>query len=278
MTNYEIRYVSSSGKVVNLSEGAYYADGTSLPSWEIELVTLNSRVAGIRRGMPEYEFTVAVVSSDEEAATAARNALYEVPAADVETNSPGRLYMNDWYLTGFMTASKPNYYWNERGVAHYELKFVATEARWVRESDKPFVPKADTDFLDYPHDYSYDFASSSSADTVENPNYAPSTVRIDVQGPAVDPSITIGGNRYKVNVELEAGERLVIDGKQKTVEVVSVTGERTNVFSKRDGIQVVGSGEYVFEPVAPGVNSVIWEGSLTFALTLIEQRAEPRWS
>lgn len=106
----------------------------------------------------------------------------------------------------------------------------------------------------------------------------PAPVRIVVQGPAERPAVTIGGNMYAVDVVLDGGQYLEIDGARKTIRVVHDDGRSENVFSKRVGSQVVGGGEYSFAEVPVGESDVVWNGAFKIAVTVIEQRSEPRWS
>lgn len=275
--NYKIKYVSSTGVELNLSGAGIDAHCNNMPSWEFEHVSLNSRLIGFTRSLPEIEIGLIVVADSAEAGIAAKNALYEIPAADRAVMSPGRLYLNDWYLTGYVKAVTVDNFWQLKRAAQYVLTFVATEPLWTREVERTFTAGS-TDGLDFPFDFAFDYAMSVSSDSISNENYAPSFVRIAIQGAAQSPSVTIGGNRYKVDVDVSSGERLEIDGQAKTVEIVGMDGTRTNVFDKRAGNQTLGSGEYVFEKIPSGESPVVYDNGLQFSVTVIEQRAEPRWA
>lgn len=279
ITDYSLKYVNSFGDVLDLTGGANYAHYMELPAWEMETLTLNGRISDLRRSQNEFTIPVNILGNGNAEGVAARNALYEIPALDVVSKTPGKLYFNDWYLQGYMTASKPDNFWQSKHLAQYELKFVASDASWTRETETPFTANAQVSGAkDYPHDYAFDFASSRSVSNIANENFIPSYIRLDIQGPATNPTVFIGGNRYKVDVTVGVNERLVIDGLAKTIEIVDLYGNRTNVFSKRAGSQVVGGGEYVFEKLNPGTSPVVWEGLDAFSVTVYEQRAEPRWA
>lgn len=275
---YPIRYVSPSGDTLELSRRPYDTVGYTLPSWEYEAATLGRKIAGFTRDNADMEISVLVISGDADEATDYRNRLYEIPARDLASKTPGRLYFGDWYVKAFVVAAEPGNYWQARNAAAYGIRLLAVEPMWTRETTKTFLPGRSEDFLDYPHDFSYDFSSASVVDDVLNENFAPAYVRITVQGAVVHPSVTIGGNRYKVDVTLSNSEHLVIDGLSKTVEKVYSDGTRENAFALRAGEQIVGSGEYVFEKVSQGTLPVLWSGDFAFDVTIIEQRAEPRWS
>ena len=66
-------------------------------------------------------------------------------------------------------------------------------------------------------------------------------------------------------------QRIVIDQLQRRIESVTAAGERTNLFDYRD------KENDIFLPVEPGVNTVIYDGSFDFDITLVQQRSEPLW-
>lgn len=278
LKDYKIRYVSSTGQELDLSGGAIDAHGNTMPAWELETVALNNRIVGFSRVLPEVTFALVISSDDDAGGVSSRNSLYEIPASDRARLQPGKLYFNDWYISGYFKASTPDNFWQTRKAAYYELTFVASEPMWTREKTKTFMPQQLADGVDYPLDFSFDYTGSVNFDTIDNENYSPSFVRIVVQGAASEPSVTIAGNEYRVDAEIGAGEYLEIDGLSKKVVVVGTDGSSRNVFAKRHGRQVEGSGHYVFEKIPAGESSVLFSDGLTFSVTVIEQREEPRWA
>lgn len=133
-------------------------------------------------------------------------------------------------------------------------------------------------FLDYPHDYEYDYLARSAAAQIETSVLTPCDVLLTIYGLCDNPSITIGGNRYQVNCGVPANAYLTIDGREKTITVTLEDGTVVNVFA--DGVRGSGQGggEYIFEPIQPGVQAVGWDGSFGFDLGWYEEEGEPPWS
>lgn len=133
-------------------------------------------------------------------------------------------------------------------------------------------------FLDYPHDYEYDYLARSVSAQIETSVLTPCDVLLTIYGQCDNPSITIGGNRYQVNCGVPANAYLTIDGREKTITVTLEDGTVVNVFA--DGVRGSGQGggEYIFEPIQPGVQSVGWDGSFGFDLGWYEEEGEPPWS
>lgn len=277
---FKFKYVSASGRVLELSGGGIDAHGESLPAWTFEALTLNGRIAGLRKQCPVYTIPLIIVAASDQDGIRAKNELYEIPARDRDANTPGRLYFNDWYIEGFMTASAASNFWQVKRAAQYELEFTATSPKWVRESEYSYTERYSPIgiYLDYSYDYPYDFGVSRQVLTVENNNYSDSPIMLRIFGDVENPRITINNNLYRVNVSLAVGEYIEINGFDYTVEIVRANGDRENAFQYVVGDFRRDSGSYIFQPIPPGVSEVIWSGEFDFDIVEFEQRSEPRWS
>ena len=89
--------------------------------------------------------------------------------------------------------------------------------------------------------------------------------------------IIIGRNVYAVDLTLKEGEVLTIDARDKSITLKKADGSEENVFYKRVGTQILGSGSYVFQPIPAGSNVVSWSNKYVFDLTIFDERTEPRW-
>lgn len=96
--------------------------------------------------------------------------------------------------------------------------------------------------------------------------------RVECDGPAVNPSFSIGGNIYQVNGTLLAGERFVINQLENKVTKITNSGEVINAFNLR-------SKTYsVFEPIPTGESLLTYTGEFAISLNLFYERGEPRWN
>lgn len=277
---FKFKYVSATGQTLDLSGSGIDANGAELPSWSYEAITLNGHVAGLKKQLPVYTIPLIIVASDAQAGIAAKNALYEIPAADVDSNTPGRLYFNDWYIEGFMTASVASNFWQLKRAAQYELTFSASSEKWVRETTSSYSQTVNPIgiYLDYPHDFPYDFGVSEQIFTIDNHNYSDTDVMLRIFGNATNPHITIGSNEYRVNMTIPVNEYLEIDGFNHSVTLVRANGKRENAFQHVAGDFRKDSGSYIFQPIKPGISEVTWPGDFNFDIVEYEQRSEPRWS
>ena len=133
-------------------------------------------------------------------------------------------------------------------------------------------------YLDYPHNYPHDYQKTSSTADVTPSVLTPSDVYLAVFGPAVNPYVIVGGNRYQVNVTVPAGGYLIVDGRDKTIQLTLADGTVQNVFSSGVRGGGAGGGSYIFERVPAGTSEVTYDGSFGFDLGWYEEEGEPPWS
>ena len=133
-------------------------------------------------------------------------------------------------------------------------------------------------FLDYPHNFSYDFSKIEAAGSIESSVLSPSDVHLVVYGPAVNPYIIVGDNKYQVNVTVPSGGYLTVDGRKKTIVLTLADGTEQNAFSYGVRGGGAGGGTYIFEKIQPGQQEVTYSGSFGFDLGWYEEEGEPPWS
>ena len=146
---------------------------------------------------------------------------------------------------------------------------------WVKETTHAFRKTAEVgggQNLDMKFDYPFDYFSGMGNKQMNNTAFAETNFRMVIYGQCVDPAVYVNGHLYQVSCELAAGEYLTIDSVSKKIFKTAVDGAITNLFSKRN------RESYIFEPIQPGENSVIWEGEYGLDIILLEDRSEPRWT
>ena len=102
--------------------------------------------------------------------------------------------------------------------------------------------------------------------------FGSSKLRLKIYGEAENPSINIAGHIYAVNGRIQTGESLLIDSITKTIVLTTATGTKVNWFDKRN------RESYIFEPIPSGINSVSYNGTFGFDVTIVEERSEPKWT
>lgn len=269
-----VRYVTSAGEeaVLDGPGGVRCSRGSAL-DWGYSVKELNGRLA--MTALEPLEFSLAASVSGPGAASAL-DALADALSTDAASGSAGRLYVGEWYRR-CVPLSMAHEWCQGDGAFLLELGFRADDPAWVRAEEVELVPP-DPAGLDFPHGFPHDYSPPAMTDSVRNRSPVPCPVRIRVQGPASDWSVRIGANAYSCDIPLIAGETACIDGSDETITVTRASGAVENAFQTFEGVFREGSGSYVFEPVAPGVSPVSWEGCSGVALTVYERRAEIGWS
>ena len=131
---------------------------------------------------------------------------------------------------------------------------------------------------DYPHDYATDYQRPTTGGSVDTGRLVPCQPRITFFGPVVDPEITIAGNKYKVTASVASGARIEVDGKEKTVKLISEDGTVTDKFADALRGSGEGGGEYIFEQIPPGQHEITWDATFGVDVQWYDEVGEPPWS
>ena len=135
-------------------------------------------------------------------------------------------------------------------------------------------------YLDHPYDMDYDYGPPSAPPVIAVDGLDPMPFRMTIYGPCSNPTVTIGGNRYRITGDIPGGARVEVDAVEgeKSVTLVNAAGDRINWFANAERGAGLDSGSYVFQPLPAGRAEVSWPGGYTFELTPVEERSEPPWS
>jgi hypothetical protein len=217
-----------------------------------------------------------VVACESDAvANVVRNRLLEIAEADIMANLPGKIYIGEYYTTGYITGSAKTDYLITGRFCNISLTVTSDNPAWYREQTQVFVPNAgDVDFIgetEYPYDYPYDYAAAASGKQLNCDSIGNSAFKLLIYGGATNPEIIIGDHKYAINGAVSHGETLLIDSLTKTITLNTTDGRHSNWFDKRS------RDSYIFEPLPPGRHDVTWVGTCGFNVTVIEERSEPRW-
>lgn len=243
-------------------------------SWNYDVI--NNRISRFYRQVSTRKIPLLVCCSTTEEANRVRNRLMELAEADIDAMLPGKIFTGDYYTTGFITASKKSDYLTHGRFCKIELTLTSADPSWSRETVHVFGSSdegaaASRSGFDFPFDYDYDYSVSAVSRQVVCDTIKSSKFKLKIYGEATDPAVMISGHAYKINGMVKKGESLLIDSLNKTITLTTATGSKINWFDKRD------RHDYIFEPIPPGINNVIYNGSFKFDLVVIEERSEPRW-
>lgn len=261
-------------RFVGLEHGVYL-NSNELRNYAWDYDVINNRISRFYRSVKARKLPLVVCCSTKEEADEARNRLMEITEADIESIRPGTIYTGDYYITGFITESKKSDYRIHGRTCKIDL-VLTSQTAWSRETVHVFGSTdegaaASRSGFDFPFDYAYDYSITTASRQVVNDTIKSSNFKLKIYGEATDPAVMINGHSYKVNGMIRDGESLLIDSLNKTITLTTASGSKVNWFNNRD------RHDYIFEPIPPGVNNIIYNGSFKFDLTIIEERSEPRW-
>ena len=245
-------------------------------SWDYDVI--NNRISRFYRSVRKRKLPLVFCGKTEAQSIAARNRLTDLAEADVLSLLPGKIWIGDYYTSGYITESAKSEYLIDRRYTKNDLVFASAEPAWHRDVTHVFSLNDNEGSvvgygIDYPFDYPFDYAGTSNktrqivCDTVTS-----SKIKIRIYGEATNPTINIAGHAYTINGMIKQGETLLIDGVNKTITLSTATGAKVNWFDKRN------RESYIFEPIPPGINDVRYDGTFGFDLTVVEERSEPKWT
>ena len=268
-------YENHLGKRFNsLENGVYLVHSDILDySWDFDVI--NNRISRFYRSVTTRGLPLVVIGKTAAEAKEARNKLLDIVEADIQAILPGKIYIGEYYTSGFITASKKSKYMYNDRYCNLNLEFTSAEPGWFTERNYVFVKDngdSSAEYgIDYPFDYAYDYATTLKNSQIVAGGIVGNKFKLRIYGDATNPSISIGGHIYAVNGTIKKGESLLIDSVNKTITLTTSNGQKINWFDKRN------RESYIFEPIPAGMSSVNYVGTFGFDLTLIEERSEPKW-
>ena len=244
-------------------------------SWSYD--SINGRISRFYRPLKNRKLPLVIKCGTDAEAIAVKNRLHELAEADIAAKLPGKIYVGEYYTTGYITSSAKSDYLISKQYTKIDLTLVSDDPAWYRERSYPFFAGEDesndiSGGIDYPHDYPYDFGYALGGRKITCDSVGSNAFRLLIYGPVTDPSVVISGHVYSVKGTVNPGETLLIDSLTKTITLTTAAGLKNNWFDKR------AREDYIFEPIPAGQNDVSWPGTFGFDLTVIEQRSEPRWT
>lgn len=285
----DIYYINSAGdKLDLLSDKIAIQNIETLfdNEWSYQSATsmiFGGKVKKFYKGVQEKELTVSIVADNEEDFTELSKEIEDVLFYDVHMMQPGRLYVNDTYLSCYFFSSVYEEYEDLFYITDRKFKIVTEYPKWIAEryyqiNRSISMQNAVAGFM---LTGSAVLNRSSVVDSkeddmesayVSNPLRIPCDFKIKINGPSEWPFLKIGDNIYNIDEEIPEGSYLEIDAIKKTCILYDNSGNSRNVFGYRN------PDYYIFEKIKPGINSVEWSDSTLLEFTIYEERGEPLWS
>lgn len=259
------------------SENGVYLNYNDLRDYEWKYDTINGKISRFYQDISEKSLPLIVINKSKEASIKAKNLLLELSEVDIEAMLPGKIYIGEYYINGYVTASKKSNYLINSRYCSMGLTFTCNNPTWYKEQTQVSIPESEDTSgsgygFEYPYDYKYDYPSPNKGKTIFCDSIRSNSFRMRIFGEITNPTVIINGHRYTVNCKVGKNENIVIDSLNKTIIKNLSDGGKENCFDYRS------REDYIFEPISPGENTIAWNGSFGFNLTIIEERSEPKWT
>lgn len=288
-------YENSNGRLIDLNILPFLGiKSNDLFSFKWNYITQGQAVQKIvkfEKAMIERKFEVLISNVSDELYLGNLELFLQLTDVDINNVEMGKLWLDDYYLEGYIFASTKKKRYLNTFKTIIELTIVSENGNWQSEEVKRFY-KGDYDPLDpesqdtgygrmYPYDYKYDYSAPFGARVITNESYLDTDFELVIHGPfTIDPTdpdnngvyVTIGGNDYRIKKSLGNNDILRINSKTKTAIITHYDGTTENVFAYRD------KSWNLFEKIKGGRNVVVKPSSIAVELTLFYERSEPKYT
>lgn len=279
----EVKYVNHLGDEVILSSGDYnmlrdnsLSDYEWAPNSKNEY---NTTVYSFSRSMVKKKITIDIRANTEKKYKELVDKLSAIFERDVYAVKPGKLIVNNNYYINCYIIAKTNVLFRPLSkITRCEYVLLSESGRWYKDIYRVFgntneQQQIETFDIDYPHDYPYDYAPSYAYNRLISDSDVPFDFEIIFQGPWENPYVIISDHIYRVFTNLEDGEYLTVNSKDKTITKTKLNGEIVNEFNLRD------RDNYIFEKIIPtnGSNHVGFDEGKILSIKAFVERSDPRW-
>ncbi len=269
-----------------------YESGTGNESIEIDCPSIATDAALSLRGRQwEYDLGTHSVRSTIRRARAVH---LRVGISDLEQADHMRRVMDRDVVRGTPGSFVVNGQWRQRtlileteakscygGAAEQQITAALLDGVWVRQHSAqfPIRPRVTGDAgIDYSYDYPFDYGRDMDISDIEITSVVPCDLKLTIYGPAADPYVVIGSNRYQVRIDVPNGAYLTVDSRLKTITLHGQDGSITDEFARGVRTTGTGSGAYIFEKIPPGTSGVSWDNTFGFDIDWYEEEGEPPWN
>lgn len=270
----KIKYKNHINEIIEIGTGNIFVNENDLHDFAWNVTSKNDRISAFKKGVVKKTIPLQIVCASEEEGIEIRNRIFEVMEKDVLAKAHGRFILGDYYLRCFVTGSKKTDYLKSKGIMTVKLTVQTDFPEWIRETTTVFNTNYGSvqGYLDFPYDFAYDFKNEIANAVINNTGFVPSAFKIIIYGYVSNPTLYIAGHEYTVNVDVGTGEYLTIDSVNKTIVLTKYGGEKVNCFNARN------KASYIFEKIPAGTSVISSPNQISFDITLLEERSEPRWT
>ena len=261
----QVKYKNHLGEELNFSENGIYVKSSDLHDYAWSYTERGGKITSFKRGITNKKITLYINCDTESAGTAKKNQLMDICEKDIRAKQAGKLFIGDYYLMCYVTASAKSEYLQSKKSMTVALDLVTDYPYWIKEII-PTITTAEngagqqfTNPLDYAANFIIEIAALGS---------------VVPEGEAqiyIEDEQSANGAFYGITKPLEANDSLVINSLTKEIYIAR-NGSKINAFRDR-----VIWNNYVFSKIQPGVNHALSGGNYEWGIMLLDERSEPKW-
>ena len=277
-------YENHLGEMIDLSRFPYILQQIDWFDWKYSYDIVNKKTKNYCLKPKEYKSKIAIVGTPSLSYAQRKkewedaiDKLLKVIEADVVNEQDGKLYTdNGYYLKCKVIASQKSDWRIRNPIVYADFTILTDRPVWIQEQTKQFLPSEtseDTEGLDFPFDFEFDFAADQTGVAHwEIDHYTSSHFLMRIYGPCENPRILVNGYPYQVFTSLASGDYLEINSRKNTVIKYLANGTTENCYNSRLFYP------RIFEKIPSGALTFNWSGAFGFDVVLYIERSEPKWS
>lgn len=124
-------------RFVGLDNGVYL-NYNELRDYSWSYDTINNRISRFYRPIKDRKIPLVICCKSDEEAIEIKNRLFELSEMDIEAKQPGRVYIGDYYTTGYITASVKGEYLISKRLCRVDLTLTSDDPAWYKEETYVF--------------------------------------------------------------------------------------------------------------------------------------------
>lgn len=278
---YDIYYVGNqNNEKIDFCQWPYMVTGGSVFDGNYDTVEENNRIQEFERKITDKTLSIEV-NADREKFCEAVDYLENVAEKDIVNVTPGKLYVGKSYLKCWLIGTTKDRWVNDLSGIGNEITIKSDYPYWITEQHFQFLKQSESGvispWLEYPHDYPYEYAKVRNIQYIQNDHYVASGFKMIIYGPCINPLIRIAGHVYELRTTLYDGEYAIIDSstrysKDRKIIKVKVDGSAEDIFNSRN------TESEIWQKIPVGRSIVSWSGAFGFDVILFNERGTPSWT
>ena len=274
-----IYYKSANGVEIDFKSQRYKLISTDLFDTEWDYTKIlgitSNNIKSFKKGIYNKKMTFTVVGEDVNKCYEYFDYFNQAVEYDILNSKEGKIYFGDFYLNCYIVSSAPSRWEVGINFLNVTVELLIANPTWTKDTFLELTSLStipDDTYHNYPFNYPFNYPiANMSAQYVTNDSGKESNFRLEIYGYAPTPSVLIAGNNYSFAMSLiQNAEYVVIDSLKKTIVKHLINGETVNIFNQR------GAMDTTFKKIPIGSSLV--ESNCTIALTIYDERSEPKWT